>query len=200
MIKNMETTKCPDKKTIRRAILEQRDQLSEAQKQRASILITDRLLGHQWYYQSGRVLAYAAFGSELNLDMLLQEILDSGKELYLPRVMGENLVFARVNSLEELEQGYKGIREPALEKCRDGSNDIYVYDKEAAQKDLLIMPGVAFDIYGNRIGYGKGFYDRFLADKEPLRLRSIAVAYEMQVLPQVPYNEQDSKPYQLIRV
>lgn len=200
MIKSMESNDSLDKKEIRKIVLEQRNQLSPEQRKRASLLITDRLLGHQWFYQSKRILAYAAFGSELNLDMLLQEILDSGRELYLPRVIGEEMVFARVRSLEELEVGYKGIREPFPEKCRTGSADLYTYDEMQAGQELLIMPGVAFDIYGNRIGYGKGFYDRFLADKEPLRLRSIAVAYEMQVLPQVPCNDNDKKPYQLIRV
>ncbi len=200
MIKSMESNDSLDKKEIRKIVLEQRNQLSPEQRKRASLLITDRLLGHQWFYQSKRILAYAAFGSELNLDMLLQEILDSGRELYLPRVIGEEMVFARVRSLEELEVGYKGIREPFPEKCRAGSADLYTYDEMQAGQELLIMPGVAFDIYGNRIGYGKGFYDRFLADKEPLRLRSIAVAYEMQVLPQVPCNDNDKKPYQLIRV
>lgn len=200
MIKSMESNDSLDKKEIRKIVLEQRNQLSPEQRKRASLLITDRLLGHQWFYQSKRILAYAAFGSELNLDMLLQEILDSGRELYLPRVIGEEMIFARVRSLEELEVGYKGIREPFPEKCRTGSADLYTYDEMQAGQELLIMPGVAFDIYGNRIGYGKGFYDRFLADKEPLRLRSIAVAYEMQVLPQVPCNDNDKKPYQLIRV
>lgn len=200
MIKNMEINNIPDKKSIRKSVLEQRNLLTEAEKKRASLLITERLLGHQWFYQSKRILAYAAFGSELNLDILLQEVLDCGKELYLPRVIGEEIVFARVDSLEELEQGYKGIREPALEKCRKDSEDIYFFDENIVNQDLLIMPGVAFDIYGNRVGYGKGFYDRFLADKEPLRLRSIAVAYAIQVLPQVPWDEGDRKPYQLIKV
>lgn len=197
MTKSMETNNIPDKKTVRKMILEQRNKLSEAQQQRASLLITERLLGHQWYYRSKRILAYAAFGSELNLDMLLQEILDSGRELYLPRVNGDEMLFFRVYSLEELEIGYRGIREPA---GKMEPNDTYVYSNERVNEELLIMPGVAFDIYGNRLGYGKGFYDRFLADKEPLRLRSIAVAHEIQVLPEVPHDEQDQKPYQLIRV
>ncbi|MBQ7925868.1 MAG: 5-formyltetrahydrofolate cyclo-ligase [Lachnospiraceae bacterium] len=200
MIRNMENNNISDKKAIRKSILEQRNLLTETERKRASVLITDRLLGHQWFYQSKRILAYAAFGSELNLDMLLQEVLDCGKELYLPRVVGEEIVFSRVYSLEELEIGYKGIREPALDKCRKDSGDIYLFDENETQQDLLIMPGVAFDIYGNRVGYGKGFYDRFLADKEPLRLRSIGVAYEMQVLLQVPWDEGDRKPYQLIKV
>ena len=200
MIRNMENNNISDKKAIRKSILEQRNLLTETERKRASVLITDRLLGHQWFYQSKRILAYAAFGGELNLDMLLQEVLDCGKELYLPRVVGEEIVFSRVYSLEELEIGYKGIREPALDKCRKDSGDIYLFDENETQQDLLIMPGVAFDIYGNRVGYGKGFYDRFLADKEPLRLRSIGVAYEMQVLLQVPWDEGDRKPYQLIKV
>lgn len=198
MIKSMEISEMSDKKSIRRSILEQRNALREEDKMRASLLITERLLGHQWYYQSQRILAYAAYGSELNLDMLLQEILDSGKELYLPAIVEEQMYFFRVKSLDELVTGYKGIREMANPDPYGES--AYRYCEQTVGKDLLIMPGVAFDIYGNRIGYGKGFYDRFLADKGPLRLRSIAVAYEMQVLPHVPHEEQDIMPYQLIKV
>jgi 5-formyltetrahydrofolate cyclo-ligase len=65
---------------------------------------------------------------------------------------------------------------------------------------LLLMPGVAFDVYGNRMGYGKGFYDRFLRDKELLQTFSIAIGYKCQRVDFIPVEEHDLKSYQVILV
>lgn len=183
------------KKEIRKEILRARDGLSEEERKRGAFLITERLLGHQWYYGSHKILAYAAFGSELNLDMLIEESIKNGKEVYLPRIEGAEMYFYPVKDLDELVSGYKGIREPEL-----NASLRYQYDEEEAESTLLIMPGVAFDIYRNRLGYGKGFYDRFLADKPVLQLRSIAVAHKVQMLEEIPHEERDIRPYQVLTV
>ncbi len=183
------------KKEIRKEILRARDGLSEEERKRGAFLITERLLGHQWYYGSHKILAYAAFGSELNLDMLIEESIKNGKEVYLPRIEGEEMYFYLVKDLDDLVSGYRGIREPEL-----NASLRYQYDEEEAESTLLIMPGVAFDIYRNRLGYGKGFYDRFLADKPVLQLRSIAVAHKVQLLEEIPHEETDIRPYQVLTV
>ncbi len=184
-----------DKKQIRREVLAKRNQLTDAERKRGELLITDRILGHQWYYQSRKILAYAAYGSELSLDMLLEEVLRSRKELYLPRVLeGSVMEFYRVRDLTQLQSGYKGIREPEV------SDDIYICDEASCQDTLLIMPGVAFDPGRNRIGYGKGFYDSYLNRNPGLQTRSIAVAFACQIVEEVPAWEQDRKPYQLLTV
>ena len=94
--------------------------------------------------------------------------------------------------MDELVAGYKGIPEPK------GDSEEYVYPMEG--NTLLLMPGVAFDPFGNRMGYGGGFYDRFLADKEDLRLCSIAVGFQCQMVEQIPVEAHDVKPYQIICV
>lgn len=196
MIKSMETRNPNplDKKSIRKAVLTQRDSLTPQEQQRGEVLITERLLGHQWYYASEVILAYAAFGSELSLDMLIEEALKAGKLVYLPRIIGEEMHFLRIASLKDLQPGYKGIREPEITAQK------YEYTEEQAERTLILMPGVAFDVHRNRIGYGKGFYDRFLSDKPALQLRSIGVAHQCQVLEQVPSVEGDIRPYQLLSV
>ncbi len=214
-----------DKKQIRREVLAKRNQLTDAERKRGELLITDRILGHQWYYQSRKILAYASYGSELSLDMLLEEVLRSGKELYLPRVLPKSeasfvsgeinsiqkdaaaaftasagtfaestMEFYRVRDLTQLQSGYKGIREPEV------SNECYICDEVSCQDTLLIMPGVAFDLRRNRIGYGKGFYDNYLKQNPGLQTRSIAVAFACQIVEEVPAWEQDIKPYQLLTV
>ncbi len=102
--------------------------------------------------------------------------------------------FFRVRRLEELKEGYKGILEPS-ESCEE-----YIYSEAEAPNTLMLMPGAAFDSYRNRIGYGKGFYDRFLADKEALQLRTIAVGYRCQLVDEIPADHGDIRPYQVICV
>ena len=183
------------KKTLRKEILKVRDGLTKEQQKRAEVLITERILGHQWYYLSDILLAFVSYGSEISTLDILEEALRTGKKVYVPKIVsGEDMLFFRIHSLDDLSEGYKGIPEP------DGRSEVYEYDEKEAMRTLLLMPGVAFDPYRNRIGYGKGFYDRFLADKEGLRLRSIAIGHCCQMTDQLPTSELDVKPYQVILV
>ena len=104
------------------------------------------------------------------------------------------MFFYKIKSLEELQEGYKGIREPV------GDTERFDYEMYKESRLLLLMPGVAFDIYGNRLGYGKGFYDRFLADKEVLQTYSIGIGYACQRVELLPVDEYDLKPYQVILI
>ena len=158
------------KKQIRRKALACRNALTEPERERGKLLITERILGHQWYY------------------------LQDGKSVYVPKVEDGKMEFYRMFSLSELKNGYKKIPEPA------GDTDRYLFEPEHADKTLLLMPGSAFDPLGNRMGYGGGFYDRYLADKENLRLRSIGIGFHCQQVEQVPVEVTDVKPYQVILV
>lgn len=185
------------KKEIRRRVLALRDGLGEAERERGRLLLTEKLLGHQWFYRSDIILGFASCGSEIDLWELLQEALRMGKKLFLPKVTGEEqaqMRFFRIRGREELSEGYKGILEPS------GGSEEYVYSEAEAGHTLMLVPGAAFDPYRNRVGYGKGFYDRFLADKEALQLRTVAVGYRCQLVDRIPAQERDIKPYQVICV
>lgn len=182
------------KSEVRRRILKIRDSLTEEQKTRAAFLLTERILGHQWYYLSDVILCYANYGSELSTMEIIQEALSAGKKVYLPRVEGNDMSFYRISDMSELVRGYKGIPEP------NTNNGRYQYSEQTLEKTLLLMPGVAFDGYRNRIGYGKGYYDRFLADKPGLQLRSIAVGFKCQMVEELPTEKTDIRPYQVILV
>lgn len=184
--------KAEEKRCIRQRVLQTRNALSKEEQERAATLITDRILGHQWYYLSDALLCYAGYGSELDTRQLIQETLKNGKKVYLPKVEGTAMTFYRITSLSDLQEGYHGILEPA------GDTERFVYQEETADKVLLLMPGVAFDPYRNRIGYGKGFYDRFLEDKPLLQLRSIAIGHKCQLVEEIPAEETDIRPYQVI--
>lgn len=184
------------RRKLRREALAARDAMSPGERQRGSLLMTERLLGHQWFYRSEFFLCFVSFGSEIDTHELLAEAIRLGKKVYAPKVtkMSENYImhFYRLTGLSELREGYKGIPEPS------GMTEEYVYNPEEADRTLLLMPGTAFDSYRNRLGYGKGFYDRFLADKEALWLRSIAVGFRCQLVEEIPAREGDIKPCQVI--
>lgn len=186
-----------DKRQIRKRILRERDNLSAEARKIGDILLTERILGHQWYYRSEYILCYVNYGSEISTREILTEALKAGKKVYVPKVLGDRepeMDFFRIQNLEELATGYKGIPEPS------GDTEKYAYSPDRAERTLMLMPGVAFDPFRNRIGYGKGFYDRFLADREGLQLRTIAVGYQCQMLEELPTGDMDIRPYQIICV
>ena len=181
------------KKKLRREVLARRAALTEPERERGNLLITERILGHQWYYLSD-ILGFVSYGSEICTTEILENALQDGKRVYVPKVEGQEMRFYRIQSLAELKEGYKGILEP------EGNTESYEYAPEEAANCLLLMPGSVFDPLGNRMGYGGGFYDRYLADREALRLRSIAVGFRCQQVESVPVEETDVKPYQVILV
>ena len=182
------------KSEIRSRILKIRNSLTEEDRRQAASLLRERILKHQWYCMSDTILCYADYGSEISTKELIREALSSGKKVFLPKVEGENMTFYRISELSDLAQGYKGIPEPR------GDTESYHGGEQDAEKTLLFMPGVAFDRYRNRIGYGKGFYDRFLAEHPELQPRSIAVGYQCQLLEELPVEETDIRPCQVICV
>ena len=180
------------KRQLRKEVLKRRNTLTETDRKASSLKLADRIIGHQWFYRSDRLLIFASYGSEIETSEIISEALRTGKRVYLPRVEGEEMQFYKIASLEELTEGYRGIPEP------DESSEKYGYYEEEADHTLMIMPGVAFDPYRNRIGYGKGFYDRFLADKEALKIRTIAVGFQCQLVEEIPQDLNDIRPYQVI--
>ena len=183
-------------------MLRVRDLLTEEEQKRAEVLITERILGHQWYYLSDIILAFVSYGSEISTLEILKETLAKGKKLYLPKIVElsgaekdpEVMHFYRIRSLADLRTGYHGILEPA------DTSELYQYDAMKTNNTLLLMPGVGFDDHRNRLGYGKGFYDRFLSDKRELSVRSIAIGHACQRISRIPSDERDIKPYQVILV
>lgn len=180
------------KAEIRKRIIQVRNQLTEEERNKSSFLVTERILGHQWYYLADTILGFVNYGTEIDTSPILQEALRQGKKVYVPKVVGDEMLFFRIDDMEQLEIGYKGIPEPK------GDSECFSYNAIEADKQLLIMPGVAFDMQRNRIGYGKGFYDKFLSNKPELQLRSIAIGYACQMVEAIPADEQDIKPYQVI--
>ena len=148
-VKNMET-----KKQIRKEILMVRDALAPDWHQKMSAAICKRLSGLPAYGKARQILFFVPYGSEVDIMPLMQVCMEEGRDVFCPLVTGEEMEFYRVDDISQLTEGYKGIREPLPAPERK-----FI----PTDNDFMILPGTVFDREGNRIGYGKGFYDRFLS-------------------------------------
>ena len=158
------------------------------------------LLIKGWDYFKFTILIFASYGSEIDTTEIILEALRTGKKVYVPKVEGDRMNFYRIRSMDHLRPGYKGIPEPVAQAVIAADNadehgksmELYEYVAEEMPHALMIMPGVAFDRENHRVGYGGGFYDRYL-EKHP-QLERVAVAFSFQMLPEVPTEPTDICP------
>ena len=179
-----------NKKTIRQEILLKRDAISENIKKEKDAAIRQRIIRLPEFTDAKKILFYASFRSEADTIEMIKISLSQGKQAVLPKVDKENkkLKLYEIKDMNELAKGYMGILEPSVSEERlTGLDDI----------DLVIIPGAAFDVSGNRLGYGAGFYDRLLAgikNKMPV----IAPAYEEQIVEHIPSEPHDVKVTKIV--
>lgn len=167
------------KDILRKEILVKRDLLSPEAVKQKSRAIFEKLIERDEYINSDNILVYASMKSEVITDEIILDALSLGKKVFCPKVTDTRrgqMKFVRIYDTAELEAGYYGIREPLI------SEDSEIY--ECCEKTLVIVPGVAFDKNGNRIGYKGGFYDRFLSDNPGVF--TIALAYNFQIMDEIP--------------
>lgn len=163
-----------EKRAVRRYMRQKRVGLDIRAARLKNRRIHERILSLEELNRVNCIALYASMPDEISTDGLAESLLQSGKILAYPRVEGRELQFSRVSSLEEdlACRGSFGIREPDPARCE-------LVPIESI--DLFIVPGLAFDPFGNRIGFGAGYYDRLLNQKRP-DARSVAVAFEFQVV------------------
>lgn len=169
------------KRSIRREALERRKAIPLRVRQLKDSLIKERLLALPAFRGAERVALYASFRTEVDTLGIIMEALAAGKEVLLPRVdlVEGRLALHRIEGLEDMAPGFRGIPEPAAGE-----------QVPVQEANLLVVPGVAFDPEGRRVGYGGGFYDRLLPRVKGLR-PIVALAYEEQVFPSLPREEHD---------
>jgi 5-formyltetrahydrofolate cyclo-ligase len=167
------------KRALRRRVKGWRDALSAPERESLSGHLADRLLALECYRAAGTVLVYADFGSEVATGALVGAILQDGKRLVMPRVADGDLVLhAVVDPERDLVAGVWGIREP----------DPACNEVAPAEVELFLLPGLAFDEGGGRLGYGRGYFDRVLAQASG---RRVALAFDGQVVEAVPRGATD---------
>lgn len=193
-----------EKRTLRKKILQCRKEMPIAKREEKSEQIRQKLYQMPVYQKADVLLAYAEYQSEVITTPVIQKALAEGKAVFCPTVQGENMEFYQINSLEELQEGYKGIREPLPKSERK----IHL-DQMMEKQILMLMPGAVFDTERHRIGYGKGFYDRYLngilytadersGQKLDSGISTVALAFSCQVVEKLPAEEHDVCPDMLL--
>ena len=170
------------KQKIRESMLKKRGSSAETAKKRAdkSALIAKRVLLLAEYRHASTVMAYSSIGSEVGTREIIAEALAAGKKVLLPKVARGKIVaceFEGSSTKLSKKSSEFSIPEPVnCKRVKEGTID------------LVLVPGVAFDSYGHRLGYGKGFYDEFL---KRTRADKIGLAFELQIVGKVPFEAHD---------
>lgn len=174
------------KSSIRKRILNLRNSIPLNECSNKSMAVMQNILSLSQIQTAEYILCYASYKSEVKTGKLMEEFIKRGKQIYLPRVSGEEMDFYHITSPMDLTEGYKGIPEPSI-RCTDVfTKEIWNENKEHV---VMLIPGAAFSETGARIGYGKGYYDRYL-ERIPCAER-IALCYEMQIVEDIPVDEHD---------
>jgi 5-formyltetrahydrofolate cyclo-ligase len=176
------------KQVLRREVLARRGALTATERAEASRKIARRLARLTEFQEAETVLLFASFGHEVDTWELMRRAAAAHKRVVLPRVQKHkpDMELRAVTDLEQqLAPGAMGIMEPVL-----GCPEV-----QAAELDLIMLPGVAFDVNGGRLGYGGGYYDRLLARlaKQGCSPALVAIAFEMQIVDEVPMGADDMR-------
>ena len=170
-----------DKDEIRKLVLEKRNSMGKADVLEKSLVIQERLISLPEFRKASAVMFYVSIGNEARTDVIMEHSLGEWKRVIVPFSDRRNktIIPSEISSLNDMETGSFGIPEPREPKPFN-----------AAGIDLVIVPGIAFDRSGNRIGYGHGYYDNFLKTSGA---KKVALAYEFQIVDEIPDSGNDIK-------
>jgi 5-formyltetrahydrofolate cyclo-ligase len=169
------------KRALRREVLAARDALSLDDRVARSGAIVERLLALPEAVDARTVMAFWSFGSEVDTAPLISRLLDDGRTVALPRTEGPEIVPVTYQRGDPVRPTAYGAMEPPFGRVLG-----------AEELDLVVVPGIAFDGSGNRLGYGRGFYDRLLSRRRP-GVPAVAIAFGMQVVDAVPSGGADRR-------
>jgi len=163
------------KDQIRTRVLKLRNSIPQQERKTREKIIMERIQGLPFFQKASVIFFYASFRTEVGTILFIEQTLKMGKRVVLPVVMKEKsqLALYEITSIKELFPGYMKIPEPV----RDGKAEF-----KLDQVELIIIPGVAYDKNGNRIGYGGGYYDRLLSDYKSAGIPVVAPAFTEQLV------------------
>ena len=165
-----------EKARLRKQLLDARDSLSLDFINITSKQIQDNLRKVDFFRNAKSIGVYYSIGSEVKTHDILQELLKSGREISLPKVVKKDLVFKKILSLSDLEEGNFSVMEP-----KD-------YCEKVKKIETMIVPAIALTRDGHRLGYGFGYYDRYLSGK---KLKTIALSYSKHIIKSFPHSDHD---------
>ncbi|MBD3163874.1 5-formyltetrahydrofolate cyclo-ligase [Candidatus Woesearchaeota archaeon] len=168
------------KAKLRKAILDRRKSISQDEAEEKSRIIIRKLKQQHAYKEAGTIMFYISKGNEVStLDIIREELEKKEKKIIVPKVHGKGLLCCTLSDMDKMEYSCYGILEPE-DEIICGLSDI----------NLIIVPGIAFDSKGHRIGYGMGYYDSLLKKAASPK---IALAYDFQLVEKIPADEWDIK-------
>ena len=171
------------KKILRHALKERLKESNPEDLARASLLIKQQLLLSSWWLEARSIALFMSRPDEPDTSALVDVILGEGRRLLLPRVSGEVMDFYAVTDPSRLLPGAFGLPEPDALHC---------HPVPPSEMDLMLVPGLAFDRQGTRLGRGKGYYDRFMSCPG-FQARSIGVFFSFQEVQKIPTEPHDRK-------
>lgn len=207
-----------EKKRFRTEALAARDGLTQQQHRHYSGRIIKNLLNLPCYQDADAILTYISFRSEVDTFPLLEQAFADGKAVFAPKVLGKEMAFYRIFSRDDLMAGYQGILEPVGGMLFETWRNDWISQRKKCQQEpllmtreavtpedeapsvLICMPGAAFDRSCHRIGYGGGFYDRYLGDTACPQMKYVtaALSFNCQIFEEIPWETHDIRPEQII--
>jgi len=177
------------KKSLREQFLMKRKKLSKPEVKKKSFQIKHRLFSLPWYRTAQNILFYVSYDNEVDTHDMIKESLMNGKTILVPKtdIQKKTICLSKLISWDDLSPCAYSILEPR-EDC--------IREVPVTSVELLIVPGVAFDLCGDRIGHGMGYYDRLL--KTTFQAHSIGLAFEYQIIKSIPAEEHDEKVQMIV--
>ena len=180
------------KKNLRAKVRKDLATLSEGEKKNKSLEITSHLMGTRFWKQSKAVFCFVSMKEEVLTDTIIEAALKDRKTVAVPHMHDHEMDFHSINSLEENWDYHPyGVKEPRQEWPIIDASD---YEEEEI---LLVTPGLAFDRKGERLGRGKGFYDRFLTTYRGI-VAPVGICYHIQIVEEVPAAEHDCAVWMIV--
>ena len=170
------------KSRIRKDILALRKAMAICLLEEKSRIISEKVITHPKYQSAEFIFCYIDTKSEVKTRKIIEHAWENGKKVAVPKVHGDIMKFYLITSYEDLESGCFGIMEP---------NGNCMEVTVIPDNSVVIMPGVAFDREGNRIGYGKGYYDKYFSEYS--KIYKIAIAFSVQIVPEIQTDKFDVK-------
>jgi len=172
-----------EKNIIREKMLKKLKSLDKEEKERRNAGIREKLFSDYKFRNANFIMSYVSKPYEVDTWKIISRSLEMGKKVAVPYVLREKKVMfpSLILDPKELVLGSYGIYQPHPDNLRQ---------VDLSQIEIILVPGIAFDDKGNRLGHGQGYFDRFLK-KVPQNTYTIGLAYEFQILKSLPISKED---------
>ncbi|MGB2878747.1 MAG: 5-formyltetrahydrofolate cyclo-ligase [Candidatus Omnitrophota bacterium] len=179
------------KEEIRKELIRQLREQDPSLRKDRSRKVQDELLSSLEFKESRVVMAYVSLPTEVDTHYFIRKMLERGKKLAVPCIntVSQSIIASELTSIDELVEGPFGIHEPENGPAKAVS---------LKEIDLIVVPGIAFDRQNMRLGRGKGYFDRFLANEELSSSKTIGLAFSFQIVDALPVDAHDRPVHRVI--